>query len=145
MLQNISNGITDGGLTFQPIKIIVGSKGLSNYTNNDLTDLYLFKDDLIVKYEATKAQAGDRPYGTGIMLWAMQNMTKGDCMAYQKATMADYYTLPQNYVVPSTTSGTTTTPTTTTDKTKWHCIYDDLVLAILLLSNSRNDGAKTSL
>ena len=57
-LHNICNGSNDGGLSYQPFKVIVALKLLNLFSSQDVTNVHYFKKELKVKYEATKAICG---------------------------------------------------------------------------------------
>ena len=74
----------------------------------------------------------------------MSHLSKGDCKANSSATIEDYYALPQDHKLIIGPSGITP-PSSTEDRAQWDAIYDDIAIATLLLNNSKNEPAKTSL
>ena len=124
LLRDICNGSDDGGLSYHPFKVIAAMKGLCNYTNSDVSNPHLFKKELKTKYYATKAICGDFPFGTKILLHVLQTPALGGNPAN---TLARYHGwLPDI-------------------QANWTRKYDDLVLAMLFLNNSKNDDAKKEL
>ena len=120
LLCDICNGSDDGGLSYHPFKVIAAVKALCNFTNS----AHVFKKELRTKYHATKAICGSFPFGTAILLFILQTPALG---GNPVNTLARYYgQAPDNQVV-------------------WIRKYDDLVLAMLFLNNSKNDDAKKEL
>jgi len=123
LLRDICNGSDDGGLSYQPFKVIVAIKGVCNFTNPDVSNPHLYKKELKIKYDAMKAICGKFPFGTETLVFVMKNFTGGN----QNATLDDFYKMNAR------------------DQAKWERINDDIVLAMLFLNNSRNDVAKQEL
>ena len=48
----------DGGLSYAPYKQTVAIKSLNTFTNNDPQDSHGFKEQVKIKFEATKAIVG---------------------------------------------------------------------------------------
>ena len=88
-----------------------------------VTNVHHFKKELKTKYKATKAICGKYPFGTEILLYIMQKFPGGG----SGNTLITFYNM-----VPA-------------DKVIWERIYEDLVMAMLFLNNSRNDEAKKEL
>ena len=63
-MRPICFGGDDGDLSYAPYKQVVAIKSLNTYTNNDVTDPRGFKEQVKIKYEATKAIVGRFPNGT---------------------------------------------------------------------------------
>ena len=51
-----------------PYKEVVAIKSLNTYTNNDVNDPNGFKEQVKIKYEATKAIVGRFPNGTATLM-----------------------------------------------------------------------------
>ena len=124
LLRDICNGSDDGGLSYHPFKVIAAMKALCNFTNPDVSNPHVFKKELRTKYHATKAICGSFPFGTAILLFILQTPALGGDPVN---TLDRYYAL------------------TPGDQAKWIRVYDDLVLAMLFLNNSKNDDAKKEL
>ena len=58
----------DGGLSFPPYKQVVAVKALNIYTKNDTNDSNGFKEQVKIKYEATKAIVGRFPNRTATLM-----------------------------------------------------------------------------
>ena len=58
-LHTVCFGSDDGGLLYEPYKQVVAVKSMNNYTNNKSNDPHGFKEQVKIKYEATKAIAGN--------------------------------------------------------------------------------------
>ena len=54
----------DGGLSYRPYKQVVEAKSMNNYTNNEPYDPHSFKEQVTIKFEATKVIARRFPNGT---------------------------------------------------------------------------------
>ena len=65
-LCNIANGSDDGGLSYQPFKVVSTLKSLSLFLSQAVTNVHYFKKELKVKYKATKSICSKFPFGTGI-------------------------------------------------------------------------------
>ena len=67
LLCNIANGSDDGGLSYQPFKIVSALKLLNLFSSQDMTNVHYFKKELKVKvkYKVMKAICGKFPFGTG--------------------------------------------------------------------------------
>ena len=66
-LHTVCFGDDDGGLSYGPYKQVVAIKSMNNYTNNEPYDPHGFKEQIKIKYEATKAIAGKFLNGTAIL------------------------------------------------------------------------------
>ena len=122
-LCDICNGNDDGGLSYQPFKTMVAIKSLNLFSSQDVSNVHYFKKELKVKYKATKAFCGNFPFGTAILMHVIQTFpgglaTNGWC---------DFCVMDAD------------------DQLKWERTYNDLVLAMLFLNNSRNKEAKKEL
>ena len=60
-------GGDDGDLSYAPYKQVVEIKSLITYTNNDTNDPHGFKEQVKIKFEATKAIVGRFPNGTAAL------------------------------------------------------------------------------
>ena len=67
-LRTICFSSDDGGLSYGPYKQVVAVKSMNNYTNNEPYDPHGFKEQVKIKYEATKAVAGKFPNGTATLM-----------------------------------------------------------------------------
>ena len=72
-MRAICLGGDDGGLSFPPYKQVVAVKSLNTYTNNDTYDPNGFKEQVKIKYEATKAIVGRFPNGTATLMHLLSN------------------------------------------------------------------------
>ena len=63
-MRSICFGGDDGGLSYAPYKQAVAIKSLNTYTNNDPQDPHGFKEQVMIKYKATKAIVRKFPNGT---------------------------------------------------------------------------------
>ena len=61
-------GGNDGGLSYMPYKQVVTIKLLNTYTNNHPNDPHGFKEQVKIKFEATKAIVGRFPNGTTALM-----------------------------------------------------------------------------
>lgn len=122
-LRDICNGSDDGGLSYHPFKAMVAIKSLNLFSSQDVSNIHYFKKELKTKFEATKAICSKFPFGTGILVFAIQNFPSG------KLTneWVDFCKMKDN------------------EQTKWERTYDNLVMAMLLLNNLRNEEAKKEL
>ena len=67
-LHTICFGGDNGGLSYSPYKQVVTIKSLNTYTNNEVHDPNGFKEQVKIKYEATKAIIGRFPNGTATLV-----------------------------------------------------------------------------
>ena len=67
-LRTVCFGGDDGGLSYGPSKQVVEVKLTNNYTNNEPYDSHDFKEQIKIKYEATKLIAGKFPNGTAALI-----------------------------------------------------------------------------
>ena len=63
----------NSGLSYPPYKQIVAVKSLNTYTNNDINDPNGFKEQIKIKYEATKAIARRFQNGTATLMHLLSN------------------------------------------------------------------------
>ena len=66
-LRAICFGGDDSGLSYPPYKQVVAIKSLNTYTNNDTNDPHGFKEQIKIKYKATKAIVRRFPNGTATL------------------------------------------------------------------------------
>ena len=109
-------------LTYLPFKAIVALKSLCNSSTQDVSNVHVFKKELRTKYDATKAICGKFPFGTEVLVYAMQNFTGGN-----PGTLASFYSVSAK------------------NKAIWERVYDDLIMSMLFLNNSKNDDTKKEL
>ena len=76
-LCDIGNGSNDGGLSYQPFKVVSALKSLSLFSSQDVTNVHYFKKELKVKYKATKAICGKFPCRTKILVYVMVHFPGG--------------------------------------------------------------------
>ena len=67
-MRTICFGSDDSGLSYRPYKQVVAIKSLSTYTNNDPQDPHGYKEQVKIKYEATKAIVGKFPNGIAALI-----------------------------------------------------------------------------
>ena len=72
-LRSICFGGNDGGLSYAPYKQIVAIKSLNTYTNRNPNDPHDFKEQVKIKFEATKAIVGRFPNGTATLIHLLSN------------------------------------------------------------------------
>ena len=72
-LRAIWFGSDDGGLIFAPYKQVVTIKSLNTYTNNEVHDPNSFKEQVMIKYEATTAIVGRFPNWTAALTHLLSN------------------------------------------------------------------------
>ena len=67
-LRTVRFGSDDGGLSYSPYKQVIAVKSMNNYTYNEPYDPYNFKEQVKIKYEATKAIAEKFPNVTAALM-----------------------------------------------------------------------------
>ena len=67
-LRTVCFGGDNGGLSYGPYKQVVVVKAMYNYTHNKPYNPHGFKEQVKVKFEATKAIAGRFPNGTAVLM-----------------------------------------------------------------------------
>ena len=72
-LRAICFGGNDSGLSYAPYKQVVAIKSLNTYTNNEPNDPHVFKEQVKIKFEATRAIVGRFPNGTTILMYLLSN------------------------------------------------------------------------
>ena len=72
-MRTVCFGSDDGGLSYGPYKQNVAIKSLDTYTNNESYDSHGFKEQVKIKYEATKAIAEKSPNGTAVLMELLKN------------------------------------------------------------------------
>ena len=125
LLRDICNGNDDGELSFHPFKTVVALKSLCNFATQDVSNAHVFKKELRTKYKATEAICGKFPFGTEVLVYAMQK-----CIPLggnPGNTLGIFYAATLKFQI------------------TWERVYDDLIMAMLFLNNSRNDDAKKEL
>ena len=66
-MRSICFGDDDVGLSYGPYEQVVAIKSLNSYTNNDSNDPHRFKQQVKIKFKATKAIVGRFPNGTAAL------------------------------------------------------------------------------
>ena len=66
-MRSICFGGDNGGLSYAPYKQAVAIKSLNTFTNNDPQDPHGFKEQVKIKFEATKAIVGKFPNRTAAL------------------------------------------------------------------------------
>ena len=72
-MRSIFFGGDDSGLSYGPYKQVVAIKSLNTYTNNNPNDPHGFKEQVKIKFEATKAIVGRFPNGTAALMHLLSN------------------------------------------------------------------------
>ena len=67
------SGSDDGGLSYGPYKQVVAIKAMKNYSNYKLNDSHGFKEQVKIKYEATKVIVGKFPNETAALMELLSN------------------------------------------------------------------------
>ena len=67
-MRTVCFGGDDGGLSYGPYKQVIAIKSLNTYTNNEPQDPHGYKEQVKIKYEATKAIAGKFPNRTAALM-----------------------------------------------------------------------------
>ena len=67
-LCTVCYGSVNGALSFKLYKQVVSAKSLNNFSNTKLHDLYSFKEELKIKYDAVLAVVRKFPNRIGIMM-----------------------------------------------------------------------------
>ena len=125
MLSAICHGNADGGLSFGPYKNTVALRNVSNYVNPKVEDPHYYKAELKTKFQAVLALSGRFPYGTCYMEEMLRrNVNNG---TPSPLTINDYFSMGEN------------------EKAMWEKKGNDLTVAMLWLSNSRNENMKREL
>ena len=119
-MHTVCFGGDDGGLSNGPYKQVVAIKLLNTYTNNEPQDPHGYKEQVKIKYEATKAIVGKFPNGTVAL---MDILGKAEVLL----DWAGYFALPEE------------------DQLMWELRADALNQAMLYLMNSKNENAKKDL
>ena len=120
-LRTVCFGGNDGGLSYWPYKQIVVIKSMNNYTNNEPYNTHGFKEQVKIKFEATKAIVRRFPNGTAALVELPSNAQPS------ALDWAAYYTLPAD------------------KQLVWERRANELNQAILFLMNSKNETAKKDL
>ena len=87
-MRTVCFGGDDSGLSYRLYKQVVAIKSLNTYINNDLQDPHGYKEQVKIKYEATKAIVGKFPNGTAALMELLSN-------APAPLDWAGYYALPE--------------------------------------------------
>ena len=72
-LRSICFGGNNSSLSYAPYKQVVAIKSLNTYTNNDPNDPHGFKEQVKIKFEATKAIVEKYPNGTAALMHLLSN------------------------------------------------------------------------
>ena len=67
-LHTVCFGGDDGGLSYGPYEQVVAVKSMNNYINNEPYDPHGFKEQVKIKFKATKAIVGRFPYRTAALM-----------------------------------------------------------------------------
>ena len=113
-------GGDDSGLSYPPYKQVVAIKSLNTYTNNDTNDPNGFKEQVKIKYEATKAIVGRFPNGTATLMHLLSN-------AEPALDWDGYCALPAE------------------TRLVWETRADALTQGMIFIMNSKNEIAKKDL
>ena len=119
-MRTVCFGGDDGGLSYGPYIQIVAIKLLNTYTNNDPQDPHGFKEQVKIKYKATKAIVGNFPNGTAALMELLSN-------AQVPLDWAGYCALPEE------------------DQLVWELRANPLNQSMLYLVNSKNENTKKDL
>ena len=65
--------VDNSGLSYGPYKQVIAIKLLNTYTNDEPQDPHGFKEQVKIKYKATKAIAGKFPNGTAVLMELLSN------------------------------------------------------------------------
>ena len=119
-MRTVCFGGDDSGLSYRPYKQVITIKSLNTYTNNDPQDPHGYKEQVKIKYKATKAIVGKFPNGTATLLDILNK-------AEIPLDWAGYcFLLEENQLM-------------------WGLRADALNQAMLYLMNSKNKNAKKDL
>ena len=110
----------NGGLSYGPYKQVVAIKSLNTYTNNNPNDPHGFKEQVKIKFEATKAIVGRFPNGTTALTHLLSK-------AEPVLDWNGYYALPEE------------------EQLVWKQRANALNQSIIYLMNSKNKNAKKHL
>ena len=110
----------NSGLSYGPYKQVVAIKSMNNYTNNEPHNTRGFKDQVNIKYEATKAIAGKFPNGTAALMELLSNSPVS-------VDWAGYCALPE------------------ADQLMWELRANALNQSMLYLMNLKNEDDKENL
>ena len=119
-LQTVCFGGDDGGLSHGPYKQVIAIKSMNNFTKNEPYNPHGFKEQIKIKYGATKVNAGKFPNGTAALMRLLTN-------AQLALDWASYCALTAN------------------QQLVWELRADALNQAMLFLMNSKNETAKKDL
>ena len=120
-LHTVCFGGDDGGLSYGPYKQVVAVKSINNYTNNEPYDTHGFKEQVKIKFEATKVIVGRFPNGTTALT---ELLSKAQPIALDWAA---YCALPVN------------------KQLVWEVRADELNQAMFFLMNLKNQTTKEDL
>ena len=119
-MRTVCFGGGDSGLSYRPYKQVVAIKSLNTYTNNEPQDPHGYKEQVKIKYEATKAIVWKFPNG---IVALMELLSK----APVPLDWAGYCALSEE------------------DQLVWELRADALNQAMLYLMNLKNKNAKKDL
>ena len=120
-LHTVCFGSDDNGLSYGPYKQVIVVKSMNNYTNNEPYNLHDFKEQVKIKYEATKAIVRKFPNGT---IALMKLLSKARLATLYWAT---YCALPAD------------------QQLVWEQKANELNQSMLFLMNSKNEIAEKDL
>ena len=119
-LRSICFGGNNSSLSYAPYKQVVAIKSLNTYTNNDPNDPHGFKEQVKIKFEATKAIVGRFPNGTATLMHLLSKTEPA-------LDWDDYCALPA------------------AGRLEWETRADTLNQAMIYIMNSKNEIAKKDL
>ena len=119
-LRAICFGVDNSGLSYAPYKQVVAIKPLKTYTNNNTNDPHGFKEQVKIKYKATKAIVGRFPNGTAALTHLLSK-------AERALDWDDYCALP------------------IAGKLEWKTRADALNQAMIYIMDSKNEITKKDL
>ena len=119
-MRTVCFGGDDGSLSYGPYKQVVEIKSLNTYTNNEPQDPHGYKEQIMIKYEATKVKVGKFPNGTAsLMKLLSKDPVPLDWTGYCALLVEDQLV--------------------------WEVKADALNQAMIYLMNSKNENAKKDL
>ena len=119
-MPSICFGGDNGGLSYGPYRQVVAIKSLNTYTNNNPNNPNGFKEQVKIKFKATKAIVGRFPNGTAALTHLLSK-------AEPALDRNDYCALPEE------------------DRLVWEQRADTLNQSMIYLMSSKNENAKKDL